>query len=126
VLAVCLLVLGVAFLVASRVARDDVLAAYHNVVIALAVVSVPLVWADRRMRQPHLLRLVRERLELTSDLGGKRVLPLDRVEDDKGVVVDLETRTRIVVGARRYDGAEDFHRALRARKALLTGDHGPC
>ncbi|MHC4861589.1 MAG: hypothetical protein ACYTDY_16035 [Planctomycetota bacterium] len=89
--------------------------------MAIFIVWGPVLWAVRRMRQPHLLRLVRDRLEMTSVLGGKRVLPLSRVQDDKGVVVDLETRTRIVVGARRYDGAEVFHRALRVRLALRRG-----
>jgi hypothetical protein len=119
VLGVCLLVLGGAVLVWLEPAGGY--RPYRILLLAIFIVWGPVLWAVRRMRQPHLLRLVRDRLEMTSVLGGKRVLPLSRVQDDKGVVVDLETRTRIVVGARRYDGAEVFHRALRVRLALRRG-----
>ena len=82
------------------------------------VVFVPLLvtWAVRRLKRPHRLRLVRDRLELTSMLGGTRKLPLAEVESDKGSVVHVPTHTRIKVGATRYEGAVRFHRALRARR----------
>ena len=88
---------------------------------AVGVVFVPflVVWAVRGLKRPHRLRLVRDRLELTSMLGGTRKLPLAEVESDKGSVVHVPTHTRFKIGATRYDGAERFHRALRARREAL-------
>lgn len=89
----------------------------------LLPVPVLVLWALRRLRRPHRFRLVRDRLEHTSVLGGTRIIPLADLRDDKGVVVHVSQNVRYPVGAARFDGAEAFHRALRVRLAL-RGDAG--
>jgi hypothetical protein len=83
-------------------------------------------WSLRRMRVPRRYTLTAAGiLEIRVTLGRDRDLGIRDLADDRGTVVDRSTGMRYAVGNDEYEGAGEFHRALRARLALLPGARGP-
>jgi len=82
---------------------------------------LPAVWAVQRLTRPYRFRLRRETVEIRRVLSGSVTLPLGRVDSDLGCLVDLPRNRRFRVGEAKFPGAERFHRALRVRRARVSG-----
>ena len=74
------------------------------------------------MRRPIRLTIHKDVVEVAFILGSVRWFPVKDLETSRGSIQDRKSGERHRVGELWYQGAGRFHRALRAKSAIMAVD----